>query len=74
MRRPMTTKKKKTLATTWRRKWRDRWLTANATSIEEMADALQKAADDLREMATAGVVLDPNSRGPWEDHVARGET
>jgi hypothetical protein len=41
--------------------WRNKWLTSNARSIGEMADALQAAADELREMEAQGVVLDESS-------------
>jgi hypothetical protein len=37
--------------------WRNKWLTSQAKSIGEMADALQAAADELRAMEAKGVVL-----------------
>jgi hypothetical protein len=41
--------------------WRNRWLTVDATTIDEMADSLEVAAARLREMAEAGVRLDEDS-------------
>jgi hypothetical protein len=38
--------------------WRNRWLTADAESIDDMIAALQAAADELRGMKDKGVVLD----------------
>jgi hypothetical protein len=38
--------------------WRNKWLTANATSIEEMALKLRAAADELEAMAADGVRLE----------------
>ena len=43
--------------------WRNKFLTMHAKSISEMADILQSAASDLREMASAGVVLAHDSAG-----------
>jgi hypothetical protein len=37
--------------------WRNKWLTAEARSIGEMADTLDAAADELRAMQAQGVVL-----------------
>jgi hypothetical protein len=42
---------------TYQKTWRNKWLTANANSIEDMIDALQRAVDELRAMKAAGVVL-----------------
>ena len=50
------------------RLWRNKVLTAEAKSITEMADLLQGAATDLREMAAAGAVLAPD--GGVEDDYA----
>ena len=47
--------------------WRNKWLTAGAASIEEMADLLQAAAEELRAMAARGVRLD----GGQADDFAR---
>jgi hypothetical protein len=41
--------------------WRNKWLTANATSINEMIDHLQQAVDELRAMRAAGVTLAEHS-------------
>jgi hypothetical protein len=41
--------------------WRNRWLTVDATTIDEMADSLEVAVARLREMAEAGVRLDEDS-------------
>jgi hypothetical protein len=43
--------------------WRNKWLTAEASSLGEMADMLDAAAGELREMAAAGVELDPQGMG-----------
>src|SRR5262249_13164683 len=40
--------------------WRNKWLTANAESIEDMIASLRAAADELEEMRKAGVYLDDN--------------
>jgi hypothetical protein len=41
--------------------WRNKWRTADATSVLEMADALQAAAVELRAMYAKGVVLEEES-------------
>jgi hypothetical protein len=46
--------------------WRNKWLTAKAASIGEMADLLQAAAEELRAMAARGVRLDG---GQADDHA-----
>ena len=38
--------------------WRNKWLTSEATSIQEMSFMLREAANDLDVMASEGVVLD----------------
>ena len=38
--------------------WRNKWLTANAKTIVEMAQFLEEAAAELRRMDAAGVKLD----------------
>lgn len=43
--------------------WRNKWLTAEATSLGEMAAMLEAAAVELREMAATGVELDPKGMG-----------
>jgi hypothetical protein len=40
--------------------WRNKYLTADATSIEEMAAKLEAAAAELRAMAAAGDDEDDN--------------
>ena len=47
--------------------WRNKHLTVEAKSITEMADLLQGAANDLRAMTAAGVVLE--SDGVENDHA-----
>jgi hypothetical protein len=37
--------------------WRNKYLTAEVTSLDEMIVALQAAADELRQMQAAGVAL-----------------
>jgi len=48
--------------------WRNKWLTAGAASIGEMADLLQAAAEELRAMASRGVRLDGGG-GQADDHA-----
>ncbi len=48
--------------------WRNKWLTAEAKSLEDMVAGLQSAADRLREMIADGVKLDP--RGGTSDDYA----
>jgi hypothetical protein len=48
--------------------WRNKWLTADAKSLEDMIAGLQSAADKLREMFADGVTLDPG-RGTSDDHA-----
>jgi len=48
--------------------WRNKWLTANAKSIEEMAAKLEAAAGILRAMLADGIRLDPH--GGTEDDYA----
>src|SRR4051812_47841656 len=38
--------------------WHNKWLTAEATSIDDMIGSLQEAADVLRKMKARGVTLD----------------
>ena len=51
---------------TYEQLWRNKWLTAKAASIGEMADLLQAAAEELRAMAARGVRLDG---GQADDHA-----
>jgi len=37
--------------------WRNKWLTAQAQTIDDMIDGLQAAADELRAMKAEGVCL-----------------
>src|SRR5438105_4276226 len=37
--------------------WRNKWLTAEAKTIDDMIDGLQAAADELRAMKVKGVTL-----------------
>jgi len=49
--------------------WRNKWLTADASSIPEMAAALEEAARELRQMERDGVALDPGS-GMEDDYAS----
>ncbi len=49
--------------------WRNKWITAHAQSVEEMAAALRMAANHLEAMLKDGVTLEPN--GGIEDDYAR---
>src|SRR5215469_4036506 len=48
--------------------WRNKWLTADASTIEDMINALQGATDYLRAMKARGVTLDPDS-GVGDDYA-----
>lgn len=48
--------------------WRNKWLTAEAESLEDMVQSLQAAADTLRSMLAEGVTLD--SEGGTSDDYA----
>ena len=50
--------------------WRNKWLTAEARSIEEMVADLRSAASELEAMAKDGVVLDPENLEAVEDDHA----
>jgi hypothetical protein len=41
--------------------WRNKFLTSEAQSIDDMIECLRTAVDDLVEMRSAGIVLDPDS-------------
>src|SRR5271165_1417013 len=41
--------------------WRNKWLTSDARTIGDMANCLEAAADELREMEARGVILDLTS-------------
>lgn len=49
--------------------WRNKWLTADALTIEDMVVLLRSAADELAEMGKAGIILDPD--GGASDDYAR---
>jgi hypothetical protein len=49
--------------------WRNKWLTAEATSIDDMAAKLRAAADLLDEMRRDGVTLDPEAGGVGDDYA-----
>jgi hypothetical protein len=38
--------------------WRNKWLTSEAKTIEDMVDSLRAAADSLEQMAKDGIVLE----------------
>jgi hypothetical protein len=38
--------------------WRNKWLTANAKTIEEMAEMLAGAADHLLQLTADGIILE----------------
>jgi hypothetical protein len=48
--------------------WRNKWLTSNATSLEDMIAGLQTATDALRGMLADGVCLDPEG-GTSDDYA-----
>jgi hypothetical protein len=48
--------------------WRNKWLTADAESLEDMINSLQAAADTLRSMQADGVTLDPDG-GTADDYA-----
>ena len=48
--------------------WRNKWLTAEAESLEDMIEGLQSAADTLRSMLADGVTLDPEG-GTSDDYA-----
>jgi hypothetical protein len=50
--------------------WRNKWLTADAESIDDMIAALQAAAEELRAMKDKGVVLDADG-SDMENDCAR---
>lgn len=49
--------------------WRNKFLTLDAKSIDDMAGILEGAAKQLREMQAAGVTLDPES-GVGDDYAS----
>lgn len=53
--------------------WRNRFLTADAESIEDMIAGLEGAAQQLREMQEAGVWLDDDAEGDYAYLVTEDE-
>jgi hypothetical protein len=53
--------------------WRNKWLTANAESLEDMVNGLQAATESLRSMLADGVTLDPDS-GTSDDYAVLATT
>lgn len=41
--------------------WRNKWLTSEAKTIDDMIEGLRAAAYDLEKMKDAGIILDPDS-------------
>lgn len=48
--------------------WRNKWLSADAKSVQDMIQMLQSAADTLRSMLADGVTLDPEG-GTSDDYA-----
>jgi hypothetical protein len=48
--------------------WRNKWLTADAHTLDDMIQSLQGAAERLQAMRADGVVLDPDG-GTADDHA-----
>lgn len=48
--------------------WRNKWLTADANSVEDMVRSLRSAADELEQMLADGVQIDPNG-GTADDYA-----
>lgn len=48
--------------------WRNKWLTSDAVTIDDMINCLQSNVDLLREMKADGVILDPES-GIGDDYA-----
>lgn len=53
----------------FRTTWRNKFLTVDAESIEDMIQGLQDAADTLRAMKDAGIVLDKDGNGVSDDYA-----
>jgi hypothetical protein len=49
-------------------RWRDKFSTLDAKSLDDMIEPLSGAADELRRMKAEGVTLDPGS-GAGDDHA-----
>lgn len=48
--------------------WRNKWLTAEAKTIDDMIDGLREASEHLQKMKEDGVVLDPDG-GTSDDYA-----
>ena len=48
--------------------WRNKWLTADAETIDDMIKLLRDAADELQKMKDRGVMLDDDG-GVEDDHA-----
>ena len=48
--------------------WRNKWLTSEAQTIDDMIDCLRGAADELAAMKEAGITLDPEG-GTGDDYA-----
>ena len=48
--------------------WRNKWLTSQARTIDDMIESLRGAADELERMRADGVSLDPNG-GTTDDYA-----
>lgn len=49
--------------------WRNKWLTAEAKTIDEMIQALRSAADELEAMRKDGIALDLDAGGIGDDYA-----
>lgn len=49
--------------------WRNKWLTADAETLQDMIGGLRSAADTLAAMLADGVVLDPEDGGVSDDYA-----
>ena len=49
--------------------WRNKWLTAEAKTIDDMIQALRSAADELEATRKDGVTLDLDARGVGDDYA-----
>lgn len=49
--------------------WRNKWLTADATNIDEMISRLRDAADELERMQNDGIVLDFDASDMESDYA-----
>ena len=49
------------MSAVYRALWKNKWLTADAVSIDDMIDIYRAVADELVAMKADGVLLDPES-------------